>query len=79
MILDLTTHLEHPELLSRQIEERRIRAAEKRKDEEGLSKYTSLHTYRVGRRISERMGWKSGAKLGRSEEPLDGAELTINE
>eukprot|EP00959_Pyramimonas_sp_CCMP1952_P212893 4454816-Pyramimonas_sp.AAC.1 len=79
MILGPTTRLEHPGQLSRQIEERRIRAADKRKDEEDLSKHTSLHKYRVGRRILERMGWRGGTKLGRSEEPLDGAMLIHNE
>eukprot|EP00959_Pyramimonas_sp_CCMP1952_P279842 5850796-Pyramimonas_sp.AAC.2 len=74
MILDPSTHLEHPELLSRQIELSRIRAAQKRNGEEDDNKHSSLFKYRVGRRIAERTGWKSGEKLGRSGGQLDGAE-----
>eukprot|EP00959_Pyramimonas_sp_CCMP1952_P443371 9282190-Pyramimonas_sp.AAC.1 len=75
MILDPSTHLEHPELLSRQIEASRIRAAEGREDEEDMSKYSTLFRYRVGRRMLERMGWHSGERVGSTGEKLDGTEL----
>eukprot|EP00959_Pyramimonas_sp_CCMP1952_P080895 1689944-Pyramimonas_sp.AAC.1 len=79
MILETTVNLEDPEQLSKKLEAQRVRAAEKRDNEEDLDKYSTLGKFRVRRLMLRKMGWISGRALGSEDNMGDGGALRATE